>query len=220
VTDDLDGASGPSSRGRSPLAERLLLEGYLAGREKELHTVQTWVLTEIGLRYPWLRDEREDLAQRVHEKLLVSLRGGRFRHESTLRTFVTSIVHHTCIDAIRKRYLPRLADETGGTEPDQRASDWGNPYLDLEERETTRILHRVLHLSSESCRRLWRMIFFDRIPYDEIAARLLIPSGTVKSRVFNCRQKALGLYRKLTGRGGQEKQLTARRSDPERGQDR
>lgn len=177
-----------------PIAEdRQLIVDYLAGREEAFQAVESWVLREIDMRYAGLRSEREDLCQQVHEKLLSSLRAGRFQGESSLKTYVISVVHHTCIDALRRRHL-READDL----PENHPASWGNPYRDLEARETRSLLHLVLHRSPEFCRRLWRMIFVDKLHYREIGLRLGIPSGTVKSRAFACRQKALAIYRRLT----------------------
>lgn len=179
--------------GIEPIAkDRQVIDAYLAGREEAFQAVEDWVLREIDLRYASLRNEREDLCQQVHEKLVSNLRAGRFHGESTLKTYVISVVHHTCIDALRRRYL-READDL----PDDVPAAWGDPYRELEVRETRSLLHRVLHKSPEICRRLWRMIFVEKLHYREIGLRLGIPAGTVKSRMFACRQKALAIYRKL-----------------------
>ncbi len=174
--------------------DRQLIEGYLAGREDSFLEIDAWILREVDRRYAALRMEREDLAQAVHVKLLRGLRAGSFRHGSSLRTFVLSVVHHTCIDALRRRYLDR-AEEIGEDTP----AAWGNPYRTVEGLDARRILHRLLHLSPEICRRLWRMIFLERLHYREIGGQLGIPAGTVKSRVFACRKKAMEIYRRLQG---------------------
>jgi RNA polymerase sigma factor (sigma-70 family) len=175
-------------------ADRRLIEGYLAGGEPEFREVDGWILREIDGRYASLAADREDLCQQVHEKLIVNLRSGRFRHGSTLRTYVTSVVHHTCIDALRRRYLHRFEEMA-----EEVPSGWGNPYGAAEDRDRVRLLYRVLRLSPAICRRLWRMIFLEELPYREIGRRLGVPTGTVKSRVFACRQKALAIARRLQG---------------------
>ncbi len=174
--------------------ERRLLEGYLSGSEKEFREVEGWILHTIDARYGILWSDREDLCQRAHEKLVSNLRAGRFRAGSALRTYVLSIVHHTCIDALRRRYLRRFEEL-----PDGLAAEKENPYHEAESAERRRIMHRILGLSPEICRRLWRMIFLEGLRYREIAIRLRIPAGTVKSRMSACRQKALALYRRLQG---------------------
>jgi RNA polymerase sigma factor (sigma-70 family) len=175
-------------------ADQRLIEGYLEGGEAEFRELDGWIRREIDGRYASLAADREDLGQQVHEKLIVNLRSGRFRHGSSLRTYVISVVHHTCIDALRRRYLHRF-EEMAEDVP----AGWGNPYGAAEDRDRVRLLYRVLRLSPEICRRLWRMIFLEELPYREIGKRLGVPTGTVKSRVFACRQKALAIVRRLRG---------------------
>jgi len=172
--------------------DRRTIESYLAGSEPEFRLVDGWVMHEIDLRYRSLRAEREDLGQRVHEKLVANLRAGEFRSESTFRTYLVSVVHHTCIDALRRRFL-RETEELSEDAP----ASWGNPYRAVQAREARQILHQVLRRSPEMCRTLWRLIFLEKLHYREIGARLGIPSGTVKSRMHACRQKALAILRAL-----------------------
>jgi RNA polymerase sigma factor (sigma-70 family) len=171
-----------------------LLEGYLRGEEEPFREVEKWMMGEIGARYTIRGLDKEDLCQQVHEKLVASLRSGRFGQRSSFRTYVLSIVHYTCIDALRRKYLRRI-DES----PEELPAEWGNPYRELEKSEMSQLLHRLLDLSPEICRRLWQMIFLQKLSYQEIGRRLEIPPGTVKSRMFSCRKKALALFRKLRG---------------------
>ncbi len=177
-----------------PAADSQTIAGYLAGREEDFRRVDGWILTTIDARYTSLESEREDLGQRVHEKLVTNLHAGTFRRGSTFRTYVTSVVHHTCIDALRRRYLRRL-----DVLPDGLPAREGNPYSHVEAREQRQILHRILDLSPEICRRLWRMILLDGLPYRTIGERLKIPAGTVKSRMSACRRKALAIFHRLRG---------------------
>jgi RNA polymerase sigma-70 factor (ECF subfamily) len=172
-----------------------LVEGYLAGEEDSFRLVESWIRREIQRRYADREEEQEELCQQVHEKLVACLRGGRFQHRSLLRTYVTSVAHHTCIDRLRQKYLHRI-DEI----PEDLPSSWGNPYRELEANRTALLLHRILHLSPESCRQLWRMILLERLSYREVGRRLGIPAGTVKSRAYYCRRKAMSLARQLGGR--------------------
>jgi RNA polymerase sigma-70 factor (ECF subfamily) len=181
-------------------ADLRLVEDYLAGRAEAFEEIEGWILREIDRRYLWLRSEREDLCQSVHEKLLRNLRSGSFGHRSTLRTYVAALTHHSAIDRLRRIYREaRLHPSAGSSLLDPSA----NPYDAVEQTERTRLLHRVVSMSPQICRSMWKMIFLERLPYGEVARRLGIPAGTVKSRMWHCRRKALALLGRLERvRGG------------------
>jgi RNA polymerase sigma-70 factor (ECF subfamily) len=130
----------------------------------------------------------------VHQKLVVNLQEGRFGQRSSLRTYVQSMAHYTSIDRMRRKFRdlpldPAVAESREETGP--------NPYQALEEKERSRLFHRVLHLSPEMCRNLWKLTFLEKLSYEAIGGRLGIPPGTVKSRMWHCRKKATVLLQRL-----------------------
>ena len=168
------------------------IDAYLRGDAAVFREVDGWARAEIESRYPILHHELEDLCQTVHQKLLVNLRSGRFGHRSTLRTYVVGIAHYTAIDTIRKLYRERTLAPEHSTDQAART-----PYESLVGLERHTLLHHaVLHLP-QSCRDLWRLIFVEGLSYARIGEKLSVPEGTVKSRVWHCRRKALALLERF-----------------------
>ena len=172
---------------------------YARGDTAAFSEVDGWVRSEVRARYPSLRDEEDDLIQIVHGKLLANLRAGRFRGESTLRSYVSGIVHYSAIDRLRERYRDRALAEAW---PAPAAREADNPYRVLEAMDETMLLQQVVMALPASCRELWALVFVERLSYEEIAERLAIPTGTVKSRMWHCRKKAAALLQRLRRRGG------------------
>ena len=170
------------------------VRSYLEGDERVFEEVHTWIRREIEVRYPVLRHESDDLCQTIHEKLLSKLRAGRFQHRSTLRSYTAGITHHTAISRIRRLYRERAVVQ-GWETTTHNVVD--SPYRSLAALEEQQLLHQVVQRSSAACRALWHMIFIDRLSYEQIGRQLSIPPGTVKSRAWHCRRKALALLERL-----------------------
>lgn len=170
------------------------IAAYLEGSEAAFGEIDSWIRAEISVRYPLLRAEIDDLSQSIHERLLIKLQAGRFQHRSSLRTYVTGIAHHTAISRIRTVYRERdlwRSQESGIR------SVAPSAYQSLAEMQERELLYQVVRRSPERCRAMWRMIFVERLSYEQIGDRLSIPSGTVKSRMWHCRRKALELLERL-----------------------
>jgi RNA polymerase sigma-70 factor (ECF subfamily) len=193
--DPENGRAGDGSPGAPAIADADRIEAYLHGDSASFRELDGWIRREVEMRYPVLRGEADDICQTVHQKLLMNLRQGRFSGRSTLRTYVTAMAHHTAIDRLRRVYRDRaLAVEL----PREGSSE--SPYTLLVALEERRILRQVVLLVPPACRLLWRMVLLDRLAYTQIAERLSIPPGTVKSRMWHCRRRALDLVERLRGR--------------------
>jgi RNA polymerase sigma factor (sigma-70 family) len=174
--------------------------GYLAGDPAVFSEVEGWIHAELRRSYSGLARDHDDLLQIVHGRLLDSLRAGRFAGRSSLRAYVSGIVHRTAILRLRQLYRER-SFSSGLVEDLARSPD--NPYRDVEAQDERRRLRQVLLNLPKSCRELWRLIFVDDLTYEEVGTKLAIPAGTVKSRMWYCRQKAVAAVRRLSGAGAQ-----------------
>jgi len=179
-------------------SDRRRIESYLAGAQETAREVDGWIRREIEICYPTLRQDLDDLRQMIHGKLVENLRAGRFQYRSTLKTYVGRITHHTAIDLIRRRHRERSVASEWLL---QTATTGEHPYQTLAALEDEALLDQVLLRSPSSCRDLWRLVFIEGMSYEEIGRRLSIPPGTVKSRVWHCRRKALALLERLRRTG-------------------
>jgi RNA polymerase sigma-70 factor (ECF subfamily) len=170
--------------------------GYLRGEAAAFGELDGWIRVTLRRRYPGLAAEHEDLAQAVHGKLFESLREGRYAAGRNLRAYVTGIVHHSAIDRLRELYRRRVMAETLALEPATGAH--ADPYRAIEALDDDRLLYLALLAVPAGCRELWRLMFVEQLTYEQIGERLAIPAGTVKSRMWHCRRKALAARRRLS----------------------
>jgi RNA polymerase sigma-70 factor (ECF subfamily) len=173
--------------------DRLRTEGYLRGDAEAFKELDLWIRVALRRRYPGLVREHEDLAQRVHAKLVASLREGRYESSRGLRAYVSGIVHHVAIDRLREVYRERVLSETLLSQP--QTGTWEQPYDTAMDED--RLFHQAVLAVPPACREMWRMLFVEKMAYEEIGRRLSIPTGTVKSRMWHCRRKALSALRRL-----------------------
>jgi RNA polymerase sigma factor (sigma-70 family) len=170
-----------------------LIERFLKGDPGAVRTIQDWVREVVQARV-WIRGvSAEDIASDTMLKLLLALREDKFRFESSLKTYAQRIARFTIVDSIRNHrraleYARQAAYEEKGT------SDPEDPFESAEE---FTLFQRVMSLAGDECRALWGMIFQESLDYSEIARKLKISVGAVKTRVFRCKKKAIDIGKKL-----------------------
>ena len=133
-------------------------------------------------------DDAADVAQETFLRAFQSF--GRFDGRSSVRTWLFRIAHNLCID--RSRRLDRRVEESAFLEtedegtmdvPDDR---WQPERLVLDD-ELREAVEAGIGTMSEKLRAVLLLHDREEMPYDEIAATLDVPVGTVKSRLFLAR---------------------------------
>lgn len=170
-----------------------LIHGYLAGDPSAVSQVDGWLERAASSYRRRLRDQWEDVLQDVRLEVTRLLREGRFRGESSLKTYLWRVASHTCLDRIRARtrwsyveFDPEDAGpETAVAPPHERV--WS------AERD---LLVRVLARMSEDCRKLWKMVIAG-LSYREMSRETGVTEGALRVRVLRCRKRALEVRAEL-----------------------
>ena len=178
----------------TPESEVKLAQLYVSGEKATYKQVDRWINQVTNLSVWHFIDEVEDINSVVHLKLFSSLKGQRFRGDSTFRTYVQRITRYTCIDQVRSQRVSREIEPDDIPTP----AESERPDLLHEEKEERRIFIKIFRAIGPECQRIWRMIFSDSMNYKEIGVKLGMPEGTVKRKVHECKQLAIELKEKLT----------------------
>jgi len=166
-----------------------IIAGYLKGEARALAEVDGWI-NLVARNAKWnFGDELEDIAQDIRLTVLENFQNDKFRFRSSLKTYVLRIAKYTCIDHLRCR-RKLLSIDDGGVEI---ASCQKGPEEELHEKEQRDIFMKIFQSLPRRCQDLWRMVFEEKLPYAQIAKRLIISEGTVKSRFARCKEKAIEL---------------------------
>jgi len=150
---------------------------------------------EIVFNYVFWRvndyDEAVDLTQEIFIKIYKNL--GKFKGESSMKTWVMSIAINHLNDFFRKKkkFNPVYFEENS------REDDYEDPgpieEMDLED---TIKVERALQKLKDWEREILTLYYMEGFQYEELSKLLNIPLGTVKSRLNNAKKS---LRKVLTG---------------------
>jgi RNA polymerase sigma-70 factor (ECF subfamily) len=163
---------------------------FLRGDTEAIGTVDSWISRAAWPYQRRLADAWDDVLQDVRLEITRLLGQGKFRGESSLRTYLWRVVSHTCLDQLRARGKRQWTDLE---EVDNSAdSGDGRAQAPVSRTEDRDLLLRVLGQVSQDCRELWRLIVHGH-SYREMSLRLGVAEGTLRVRVLRCREKAVAL---------------------------
>jgi RNA polymerase sigma factor (sigma-70 family) len=157
-------------------------------------TLDSWISRAAWPYQRRLANRWDDVLQDVRLEVTRLLGEGKFRGESSLRTYLWRVVSHTCLDQIRSQGKWQFTDlETADTEDGRAAGPLRVAVDDHGERD---LLMRVLERASPDCRDLWKMLLLGH-SYKEMSQRLQVAEGTLRVRVLRCRERAIALRSEL-----------------------
>jgi RNA polymerase sigma-70 factor (ECF subfamily) len=136
----------------------------------------------VAYKFVGRHDQAEDLTQDVFLKLYKSL--DTFDRRANFQTWLISVSRNLCIDhyrAVRKERetINRDVDPTdfAPASPDTRVD------TQLEQRDRVKLLRKALDKLAPTLRTAVMLRDIQELTYQEIADKLHLPEGTVKSRI-------------------------------------
>jgi len=171
-----------------------LIDGYLEGDPCAVARVDGWLERAASSYRRRLRDQWDDVLQDIRLEITRLLRDGRFRGESSLKTYLWRVASHTCLDRIRARNRWSYVeyDPEGSSDPDPVVQPPQERVWSAERD----LLVRVLAQMSEDCRKLWGMVLAG-LSYREMSRRTGVSEGALRVRVLRCRKKAVEVRAEL-----------------------
>ena len=161
----------------------------------------------IAYKFTGRHDDAEDLTQEIFLKVFKSL--DKFNRDADFSTWLSSVARNYCIDHYRasKREKEVVVEDLLAF--DLAPASSGNPHRALEDRDRRSFLRRGLDLLPSKLREAVILRDLQGLSYQEMADRLGLPEGTVKSRINRGREELTRLLlraqqppRQGRGRGG------------------
>jgi RNA polymerase sigma-70 factor (ECF subfamily) len=141
----------------------------------------------IAYKFTGKHDEAEDLTQEIFLKVFRSL--DKFHRDADFSTWLSSVARHYCIDRYRARKRERQVLVEDLLAFDHAPAASGNPHLALEDRDLRNQLRRGLEQLPPKLREAVVLRDLRGLSYQEMAERLTLPEGTVKSRINRGREE-------------------------------
>jgi RNA polymerase sigma-70 factor, ECF subfamily len=142
----------------------------------------------LALRVLKNEEEALDLVQETFVRAWTAL--PNFRGQSQFRTWLYRIVTNLCYNRLPnlRRSLNELGDDVIAEIPETDTA-FDNPARGLESRELRSYLHRAIDHLDGKYRLLISLRYQDELSYEEIAAMLNLPLGTVKTGLFRAKEQ-------------------------------
>ena len=175
-----------------------VVDRYLKGDAQAVGIIDGWIARAA---YPYQRrlsTRWDDVLQDIRLEVTRLLLQGKFRGESSFKTYLWRVVSHTCLDQIRAESRVKWTDLDDGDDPEDTgflaiAPSHEGPGARSEVKD---LLLRVLARVPAECRELWRMVHAG-LSYREMSERLGVAEGTLRVRVLRCREKAVAVRAEL-----------------------
>src|SRR5437016_2214941 len=154
----------------------------------------------VAYKFVGRHEEAEDLTQDIFLKIFKSL--GTFDRRANFQTWLISVSRNLCIDHYRSVRQERLTIDRR-VDPNELSpvSHDPGPIAAIEQQDRVALLREALAALPDSLRTAILMRDIQELSYQEIADRLRLPEGTVKSRINRGRTELARQIRLLRGEG-------------------
>ena len=173
------------SAAAQPATPDILIEQCLAGDQSAWEQIvrQNWrKVFNVAYKFVGKHDEAEDLTQDIFLKIFKAL--STFDRRANFQTWIISISRNLCIDHYRsvRKERQTIARDVDSNDL-QPASVERGPYAQAEHQDLRAQLRQALETLPITLRTAVVLRDLQELSYQEIADRLGLPEGTVKSRI-------------------------------------
>jgi RNA polymerase sigma-70 factor (ECF subfamily) len=187
------------SAAAQPATPDSLIEQCLAGDQIAWEQIvrQNWrKVFNVAYKFVGKHDEAEDLTQDIFLKIFKALK--TFDRRANFQTWIISISRNLCIDHYRsvRKERQTIARDVDSNDL-QPATPERGPYAQAEHQDLRAQLRQALETLPVTLRTAVVLRDLQELSYQEIADRLGLPEGTVKSRINRGRIELAHQLRRL-----------------------
>ena len=168
-----------------------LIDGCLQGDQQAWSLIVTRYrrrVFNVAYKFVGRHDIAEDLTQEIFLKIFKAL--GTFDQRANFQTWLISVSRNLCIDHYRSvRKEREMVDRSVDAADVSPVSTEPDALVTLERGDRRAMLHRALARLPDTLRAAVLLRDIQELSYLEIADRLALPEGTVKSRINRGRKE-------------------------------
>ena len=203
------------SAAAQPATPDSLIEQCLSGDQnawEEIVRTNWRKVFNVAYKFVGKHDEAEDLTQDIFLKIFKAL--NTFDRRANFQTWIISISRNLCIDHYRsvRKERQTIARDVDPVDLQPATLERG-PYAVVEHLDLRAMLRQALETLPMTLRTAVVLRDLQELSYQEIADRLQLPEGTVKSRINRGR---IELARQLKRRQDKQPAKARRRGAPAR----
>lgn len=192
-----DQDSGSIESGQENSENLELLKQKIADLAPEVRGFILHKLKTYRYRDPNILDNADDLTQEVIQRAIKFAH--QFRGQSSLKSWLCSIAINIIKDSFRKNDKKALdmADELSEEIEPKLDPEYINrnkeesPLEELIKDERRSFIEKALESESELDRQIFRLHFYDDMVFKEIADKLNLSEGAVKSKMFRLKERLI-----------------------------
>jgi RNA polymerase sigma-70 factor (ECF subfamily) len=194
-------SDSPAATPFAPEAIEALIRRCLRGDEAAWETIvrHYWrKVFNVAYKFVGKHDEAEDLTQEIFLKIFKSL--DTFDRRANFQTWLISVSRNLCIDHYRsvRKERETIDRDVDASELTPISKEIGAIAL-LEQQDRVALLRQALAELPDALKTAVLMRDIQELSYQEIARKLRLPEGTVKSRINRGRTELARQVMKLTG---------------------
>jgi RNA polymerase sigma-70 factor, ECF subfamily len=194
-------SDSPAATPFAPEAIEALIRRCLRGDEAAWETIvrHYWrKVFNVAYKFVGKHDEAEDLTQEIFLKIFKSLE--TFDRRANFQTWLISVSRNLCIDHYRsvRKERETIDRDVDANELTPISKEVGAIAL-LEQQDRVALLRQALAELPDALKTAVLMRDIQEMSYQEIAQKLRLPEGTVKSRINRGRTELARQVMKLTG---------------------
>ena len=157
------------------------------------------------MSYGGNEQDADDVFQETVIAFLDSVKKGKYRQESSVKTFLASVARHIWFNDLKKKERAGIREKKYESARDQHEMDISHQIGDVEQR---RQLRELLTQLGEPCHKLLHLFYYENLPMKEIVEHLPYENEqVVRNKKYKCLQQLTGMIKANPALAGQLNEL-------------